>query len=428
MASQNPDGTTNKPFPENENQFGVGRSINITTATGSRTMILGGSLSAAVEITSVGTGGTFKFQALVASAWVDIPSFDVVGNAAVAKGTVLAATGTWLLLGIGGMTQVQVLAQALTGGAILGTMSGSSLANYYAVASGGGGGGVVTGGVAAGSATSGAPVLVGGSDGTNVQYIGTDTSGRTKVVGPGAAGSAVVGNPVLMAGSDATNARTLLTDTSGRQVVAGGASAGTAIAGNPVLMGGSDGTNARAISTDSSGRIVVGLTTTSNVAQADGATNTVPSAGTVNMVPYPKIYNGATWDRQRAPARLITGTANQNTAGGLATGAGNTAVWTPGSGKKFNILKYMIGVVGNAATTGGGVITISLQDGSTAIGHAHYVYIPATGLAGAAIYMSPWIDLGPVGYPSSAANNVLNINLSAAVTGGVWIILMGTEE
>jgi hypothetical protein len=123
---------------------------------------------------------------------------------------------------------------------------------------------VVQGQQASGSALSNNnPVLVGGSDGTDVRSMATDTSGRVEVVGAAATGAALAGNPVLVAGSDGTDARNLATDSSGRVEVIGGAAAGSAIAGNPVLVGGSDGTNARAISTDTSGRtIMVGAATT----------------------------------------------------------------------------------------------------------------------------------------------------------------------
>lgn len=89
----------------------------------------------------------------------------------------------------------------------------------------------------------------------------TDSTGTEKatpsnpltVAGTAAGGSAVSGNPVLVGGSDGTDARTLSTDTSGRPTVVGAAANGAAVAGNPVLVGGSDGTDARTIATDSSG-------------------------------------------------------------------------------------------------------------------------------------------------------------------------------
>ncbi len=57
------------------------------------------------------------------------------------------------------------------------------------------------------------------------------------VTGPTAAGSPPTTAPVLIAGTDATNIRTILTDTSGRIVAVGAAASGAAKAGNPVQVG-----------------------------------------------------------------------------------------------------------------------------------------------------------------------------------------------
>ncbi len=77
-------------------------------------------------------------------------------------------------------------------------------------------------------------------------------------VGSAAAGSAVSGAPVLVAGSDGTDVRTMATDTSGRQEVVGAASSGSAVSGNPILVGGSDGTDARSLKTDALGNLSMG--------------------------------------------------------------------------------------------------------------------------------------------------------------------------
>lgn len=69
-----------------------------------------------------------------------------------------------------------------------------------------------------GSAVPTQAAMVGGSDGTNLRAISTDSSGRQIVIGAAAAGAAVTGNPVLVAGSDGTNVRTFKTLTDGTQV------------------------------------------------------------------------------------------------------------------------------------------------------------------------------------------------------------------
>jgi hypothetical protein len=87
------------------------------------------------------------------------------------------------------------------------------------------------------------PIVI-ASDQTAVSVRGTD-----------AEGVAPTQNPVLIAGTDGTNVRRVLTDTTGRPQVVGGAASGVAPSGNPVLIAGQDGTNVRSIKTDISGRI-----------------------------------------------------------------------------------------------------------------------------------------------------------------------------
>jgi hypothetical protein len=87
---------------------------------------------------------------------------------------------------------------------------------------GGGGGGSgctspcpVVGTAAAGAPPSGDPVQIGGSDGTDIRTIATDSSGHPIAVGGAASGSVQVGNSIPAAGNDGTDVRTLKTDTSG---------------------------------------------------------------------------------------------------------------------------------------------------------------------------------------------------------------------
>lgn len=113
-----------------------------------------------------------------------------------------------------------------------------------------------------------------------------------------------------------------------------------------------------------------------------------------------------------------------------ATASGSTALWTPAAGKKFNLLRYMVIVTGNATQAAAGVLTIKLLDGASDMQQVHDVFVPNVALSTSGeIYMSPWIELGALGFLSGVANNVLNINLSAALTSGnVRVIACGTEE
>jgi hypothetical protein len=155
---------------------------------------------------------------------------------------------------------------------------------------------------------------------------------------------------------------------------------------------------------------------------------TTASAPTEAFVP---IYGGAFsgtanaalqgWSRPRTPTVFKQATA---------TALGATALWTPGAGNKFRILKFKIQVTADATLAAAGEQVIELTDAATVLPLTHIVWIPAA--AGAVLndeYDSGWIDLGQFGILSAAANNVLNINLGTALaTGKVNVIVCGTEE
>lgn len=102
----------------------------------------------------------------------------------------------------------------------------------------------------------------------------------------------------------------------------------------------------------------------------------------------------------------------------VATASGDNAIWTPASGKKFVLLKATIEATGNLAINTGGILTMALRDNTTAIGATFSVFAPGT----AGTTFSPGyrevLDFGELGYTSTAADQVLNLNLSAALTGG----------
>lgn len=132
------------------------------------------------------------------------------------------------------------------------------------------------------------------------------------------------------------------------------------------------------------------------------------------------LYNGATFDRERTPNVFKTATV---------AGGGNTAVWTPTTGKKFRLMRYSIQVPAHVATSGGSAIAAIFNDGaSTAIGVGASFYAPATSVTASPGATNFNFDLGN-GYLSVAVNNVLNINLSAALSAGtVRVTVAGTEE
>lgn len=130
-------------------------------------------------------------------------------------------------------------------------------------------------------------------------------------------------------------------------------------------------------------------------------------------------YNGVSWDRLRTPTTFKTVTA---------TASGDTALWTPAAGKKFRLMRYIVHVTGGAAMASGGDLDIVLRDAASSLNLGHSLYVPASGGTALGGFSSGWINLGN-GPLSAAANNVLNVNLSAAITGGkVRVTCCGTEE
>ncbi len=238
------------------------------------------------------------------------------------------------------------------------------------------------------AATSGATdgiVVIGGKVAAGAAVVHSllvDAAGRPIVVGAAAAASAVAGNPVLIGGSDGTNAQNIAVDTSGRQKVVGAVATGSSASGvNPILAAGYDGTNAQSLATDTLGHPI--------------------TAGE-----YLTIFKTV-----------------------QATASGNTAIWTPTTGKKFRLKRIHISIGDDATITSGGHLAITFQDATTAIGLGFDTWLAsAAGTADGIAFDVPMFDLG-FGYLSSAANNVLNVNLSSALSGGsVRVTVAGTEE
>jgi hypothetical protein len=131
------------------------------------------------------------------------------------------------------------------------------------------------------------------------------------------------------------------------------------------------------------------------------------------------LYNGSTWDRPRTPNIFKQATA---------TASGSTALWTPTAGKKFRLMRFRVQVTGLAKAASSADLVITLLDSASDIGVGQVVTIPTTAGTTGNILDSAWIDLGN-GRLSALANNVLNINLSFALIGGlVNVTCCGTEE
>ena len=105
---------------------------------------------------------------------------------------------------------------------------------------------------------------------------------------------------------------------------------------------------------------------------------------------------------------------------GPVAGAGNTAIWTPSVGKRFRLLGFQISIPSTATTAAGS--TIALFDGAGGI-------INLVDLGASSTGVNLLFNLPQNGYLSVAAGNVLNLNLTAALTtGAVLVSAWGDEE
>jgi hypothetical protein len=131
------------------------------------------------------------------------------------------------------------------------------------------------------------------------------------------------------------------------------------------------------------------------------------------------LVTSTTWDRLRTPKIF-------NTANGSSVG--NNAIWTPGSGKKFRLMRYKLSAPSNTAQTTGGELTMTWYDGGSATAIYETAYVPAAGGTTLGGWSTGWVDLGN-GILSATSNNILNINLSASLTAGnIRCIVAGIEE
>ena len=143
----------------------------------------------------------------------------------------------------------------------------------------------------------------------------------------------------------------------------------------------------------------------------------VVGPGNLSTLSKGMAWNGATWDRLRTPNVFKT----VSTAA-----AGNTALWTPAAGLKFRLMRVHMSITSNAAAAAAAVLLSQLLDGATFFGISDNNYIPLAGVIQQ--HQNFVFDLGN-GYLSAAANNVLNINLSFALTAGILdVTVAGTEE
>jgi hypothetical protein len=154
-----------------------------------------------------------------------------------------------------------------------------------------------------------------------------------------------------------------------------------------------------------------------NVRIQDGTTGTLAAVNSTKLDVDACVYNldTAVFEYPRTPSKY-------KSAG--ASAAGSTALWTPAAGKKFRLM----GGVGSLpiGTTTAAILSISLLDAAGVI--ISWNISPGALAATSQVTKMDFLFNGN-GYLSTAANNVLNIQLSNALTAGsctftVW----GCEE
>lgn len=240
-----------------------------------------------------------------------------------------------------------------------------------------------------------AAVAILGSDGSVLRLVKVDTNGNWFAVGVDPVAGPPSVNPFGVAGFDGTDLQYLKVGTDGRVEPVGVDAVAAAPTVNPLLSGWWDGTDVRIPRTDTNGyTLPVGSGYTDGV-------------GTVFSRRIPNIFK------------------TNNTSS-----SGNTAIWTP-SGKKFRLMKCMLMVTADVATTSGARIVAQLEDASTPIGVTFEFWAPSASVTttGGDAFNSGWVDLGDSGYLSTTNSNSLNLNLSAALTAGkARLIAAGTEE
>jgi hypothetical protein len=194
-----------------------------------------------------------------------------------------------------------------------------------------------------------------------------------------------------------------------------------AFAGNPaVAISGLNGASQQNFSSDNSGNFPSSITVGSDADNLFAAGSRAAGNSPVTAAVALHGFDGTNPPRLRTCAVFKTASA---------TASGNTALWTPTSGKKFRLLRYIVEVTQNAAQSSAGVLTIAMQDGTSDIAQTHSVFVPGTaGTTFGSGFTTHWVDVSN-GILSSTANNVLNVNLSAALSAGVVrVTACGTEE
>ena len=170
---------------------------------------------------------------------------------------------------------------------------------------------IVAGPNAAGTASTKSPVQVAGNDGTDVQFIKTDTSGRSQVVGAAAIGAAQVGAPVPI--SELDGADKVITPTIGTKSAA-------------ILVSAASGENQIIALSGSTviriSHISVGMSAAATVSIDVGTGTNCAGATATIWGPYPSNTTGFSLDLEPSVLSVPAGDAVCLNFGGTVTAGG----------------------------------------------------------------------------------------------------------
>jgi len=208
---------------------------------------------------------------------------------------------------------------------------------------------------ASASSIIGVPLLWNGTTYDRLKEAGA--TGMAMVGGGAATGSAVSGNPVLVGGSDGTNARTISTNSSGQPVVVGAGTAGTPAGGVVSIQGVSGGTVLPA-----------------NLTQIGGSALALGSTTASASIPVVLASNQTAADPCQFQAKSIADFESTTSGGSIITAA---------SGKKAYICSLaiitsaaanvsLIEGTGSSVCTGGTTAGVYLNTGVTAANGAGF--------------------------------------------------------
>lgn len=127
----------------------------------------------------------------------------------------------------------------------------------------------------------------------------------------------------------------------------------------------------------------------------------------------PTLYNPVSGrgETQRTMTTLIAGSASAVNA---------TTIWTPAAGKRFRLMGFSVSLANTVTTVAGSFA--SLLDQAAAIFGLFEMAATTSGIGYSVTFPGN-------GYLSVAVNNVLRVNLSAALTAGTLrLTVWGTEE